>query len=95
MLSSSFYRAFKLLTSITLVRGSLDMNRPRFDDLPLHSGDPQASAWGLWGKDDELGNLNLLTAERVKQASLEIVHGETIALKLALLSNGFWAYNID
>lgn len=55
--------------------------RPRFHALPLRKGDPKASAWGLWGDDDELGTLNLLTPSIVEAAAAEIVTGETIALK--------------
>jgi hypothetical protein len=42
---------------------------PRFDDLPLQKGDPPHSAWGLYGKNDELGTLNRLTDERVVEAA--------------------------
>ncbi|KAG6354474.1 hypothetical protein INS49_004491 [Diaporthe citri] len=55
--------------------------RPGFDDLPLRKGGPKASAWGLWGDDDELGTLNLLTPSIVKAAAAEVVTGETVALK--------------
>lgn len=57
------------------------MHRPQFDELPLRQGDPKCSAWGLWGDDDELGTLNLLTAEGVKEASAEVKKGEAIPLK--------------
>lgn len=57
------------------------MTRPRFDQLPLHADHPKASAWGLWGDEDQLGTLNLLTAERVKAALLEVETGERITLK--------------
>ena len=30
---------------------------PSFHDLPLRPGDPQYSAWGLWGDEDQLGTL--------------------------------------
>jgi hypothetical protein len=42
---------------------------PDFEALPLTGGDPHHSAWGLYGKDDELGALNRLTDERVVQAA--------------------------
>ncbi|KXH31353.1 hypothetical protein CNYM01_04789 [Colletotrichum nymphaeae SA-01] len=58
--------------------------RPSFDSLPLHVGDPKASAWGLWGDEDELGALNLLTPALVKNATSEVVIGETITLNLPL-----------
>jgi hypothetical protein len=55
--------------------------RPQFDDLPLAQGDPKASAWGLYGKEDELGTLNLLTPEVVQQAAAEVKKGIRIPLK--------------
>lgn len=55
--------------------------RPAFEDLPLDPTHPKASAWGLWGKNDELGTLNILTPEVVRQASQEIREGKVIPLK--------------
>lgn len=60
------------------------MQRPAFEDLPLRKGDPKASAWGLWGDDDELGALNTLTPEVVRNASREVVHGRVVPLSLPL-----------
>lgn len=43
---------------------------PSFDELPdfhEHSG----CAWGVWGQDDQLGTVNLLTDDVVKQAAQE------------------------
>lgn len=56
-------------------------SRPNFDELPLHPSHPKASAWGLWGKDDELGTLNMLTTERVQEALREIMSGGRVPLK--------------
>jgi hypothetical protein len=58
-----------------------DLPRPEFNDLPLAPNHPKASAWGLWGKNDELGTLNLLIPEVVSQASSEIRLGQVIPLK--------------
>lgn len=55
--------------------------RPVFDSLPLQEGDPKASAWGLWGKDDELGALNLLTPQVIQKAAAEATEGITVPLK--------------
>lgn len=53
-----------------------------FDELPLEPSDPKYSAWGLWGKDDQLGRTNLITAEVTRQAAVsEIQTGEVIPLK--------------
>lgn len=34
--------------------------RPSFSALPLRKDDPPYSAWGLWGKDDQLGTLVII-----------------------------------
>lgn len=54
--------------------------RPPFDDLPLDRDGPAGNAWGLYGPDDELGSLNLLTPEVVKAAASEIMTGERVSL---------------
>lgn len=55
--------------------------RPRFNQLPLQPHHPKGSAWGLWGTDDERGALNLITAEVVRSASLEVTCGKVVSLK--------------
>ncbi|CRG90703.1 hypothetical protein PISL3812_07748 [Talaromyces islandicus] len=60
---------------------------PRFDELPLHDGDPPHSAWGLWGGGPEssLGSLNYLTDDLVQRAIKEEVKtGERVGLNLPL-----------
>ena len=44
---------------------------PTFDELPGFK-DFSGCAWEVWGKDDQLGTVNLLTEEVVKEASKEI-----------------------
>jgi hypothetical protein len=53
---------------------------PRFEDLPLDKSGPPGNAWGLYGPDDELGRLNLLTPETTAAAALEIKEGLRIRL---------------
>jgi hypothetical protein len=65
-------------------KGKNMLNRPRFEDLPLGQGDPPWSAWGLYGPDDELGTLNLLTSDAVTQAAQEILTGRRIGLDLPI-----------
>lgn len=55
--------------------------RPTFESLPRCDGHPPHSAWGLYGAEDELGTLNLLTPARVLSARSEIIEGLTISLK--------------
>src|SRR5438552_3236391 len=42
---------------------------PSYADLPVKAGAPPGSSWGLWGDDDVLGTLNLLTPERTAAAA--------------------------
>ena len=61
-----------------------DADLPSYDDLPVTPGAPPGSAWGLWGEDDVLGCLNLLTAERARRAAGLIRRGAVFALNLDL-----------
>ncbi len=59
--------------------------RPPFEALPLDPNGPPGNAWGLYGDDDELGTLHLLTPDVVASAaSGEIRTGERVALDWAL-----------
>jgi len=53
-------------------------NLPTFDDLPEFKG-MKGCAWEVWGNDDQLGTVNLLTDEVVKKAAVEefvyVLHG--------------------
>jgi hypothetical protein len=60
------------------------MKRPTFDELPLRKEDPPFSAWGLYGLDDELGTLNLLTPDVVAEAAKEIKTGVRVGLDLPI-----------
>jgi len=52
----------------------------KFEDLPLDKNGPFGNAWGRFGERDELGTLNLLTPETVKEASKEIKEGVRVSL---------------
>ncbi|KAK7202805.1 hypothetical protein BZA70DRAFT_93964 [Myxozyma melibiosi] len=58
--------------------------RPSFSELPLRKGDPPYSAWGLYGADDELGTMNLITPAVTRAAVAEVKLGVTIPLDLPL-----------
>ena len=58
--------------------------RPRFQELPLHPSHPPLSAWGVWGAEDQLGCLNLLTTERVVAASRMVQAGVSVGLNWEL-----------
>ncbi|HKT01125.1 MAG TPA: cyclase family protein [Rugosimonospora sp.] len=54
---------------------------------------PPGSTWGDWGEDDELGRINLLTAEKVLEGVREVRHGTTFSLSLPLDYPGGSALN--
>lgn len=45
---------------------------------------PEGSTWGDWGPDDQLGRLNLITAERRRAAAQEVREGLAFCLSLPL-----------
>ncbi len=57
---------------------------PTFDELPIKPEYPSHSAWGLFGADDQIGTLNLLTPERVAAAARLVQTGQVFALNWAL-----------
>jgi kynurenine formamidase len=57
---------------------------PRYDQLPIRAGAPAGSAWGVFGDDDQLGTINLLTPERVREAAASIREGRVFALNLPI-----------
>ncbi|EER28306.1 hypothetical protein CPC735_061790 [Coccidioides posadasii C735 delta SOWgp] len=63
-------------------------NLPKFSDLPLNKDDPPYSAWGLYGKDDQLGFLNRQTNETVKEAAKEIQSGVRVSMNWPLDAQG-------
>ncbi|KAL4065068.1 hypothetical protein J3A83DRAFT_4435575 [Scleroderma citrinum] len=57
---------------------------PTYDELPAFRG-LKGCAWELWGKDDELGTVNLLTEDVVQRAAKqEIRTGRTVCLNWPL-----------
>ncbi|KAF5675900.1 hypothetical protein FCIRC_7273 [Fusarium circinatum] len=60
---------------------------PDFDDLPLVEGMPKGCAWGVFdrdGKKDQVGTLNFLTPDVVRNAALEVKDGVSISLNWPL-----------
>ncbi len=58
------------------------MDLPSFDQLTTSDGKPAGSSWGLWGDDDVLGTLNLLTPERVTRGAACVRKGAVFAINL-------------
>jgi hypothetical protein len=63
---------------------SLPLHLPNFDELPIRPDYPPHSAWGLFGDDDQIGTLNLLTPERVAAAGRLVQKGAVFALNWEL-----------
>ena len=59
-------------------------NLPSYADLPVKPGAPAGSAWGLFGDDDQLGCLNLLTPERIIGAAKLVRKGAVFPLNLSI-----------
>jgi len=57
---------------------------PDFAELPVKPDHPPHSAWGVFGDDDQIGTLNLLTPERVAAAARLVRHGQVFALNWEL-----------
>lgn len=53
---------------------------PSYDELPVSPDKPPHSAWGVWGDDDEVGAINLLTPERVLDGAALITKGKVFPL---------------
>ena len=57
---------------------------PRFAELPIVDDAPPASAWGVFGRDDQLGTLNFLTPDRRLAAVRTVRRGDVFSLDLPL-----------
>ncbi|KAK5788050.1 hypothetical protein VI817_010546 [Penicillium citrinum] len=57
-----------------------------FESLPLNPNGPRGNAWGIYGDNDQLGRLNLLTPENTAAAAQEIIEGVRISTDWALNS---------
>lgn len=55
---------------------------PSYEELLERDGKPVGSSWGLWGDDDVLGCLNLLTPERAQRGAACVKRGAVFALNL-------------
>src|SRR4029077_18255016 len=55
-----------------------------YDELLARPGYPPGSTWGLFGPDDEIGMINVLTAERVLDGMRAVRRGTVFHLDLPL-----------
>jgi len=64
---------------------AIDLDKlPPYAQLPVKMGAPQRSAWGLFGDDDQLGCLNLITEEKTREAAKLVQRGAVFPLNLRL-----------
>ena len=63
---------------------SLPDRVPTYADLPVVDDAPPKSAWGVFGRDDQLGTLNFLTPERRLAAVRNVRRGEVFNLDLPM-----------
>ncbi|TPW78246.1 cyclase family protein [Schumannella sp. 10F1B-5-1] len=57
---------------------------PDYDSLLTRTDGPAGTSWGLWGADDELGTVNLLTPERIVAAAALVRTGKRFSLDHAV-----------
>src|SRR5215470_17456327 len=57
---------------------------PTYAELPIAADAPPRSAWGVFGRDDQLGTLNFLTPERRLAAVRGVRRGDVFSLDLPL-----------
>lgn len=67
---------------------------PSYRELPVVEHAPPGSAWHLWGPDDQLGTLNLLTDERTLRAVHSVRRGSVFPLNLPLDLNPQFAWRV-
>jgi hypothetical protein len=63
---------------------SLPVQLPCFDELPIKPEYPAHCAWGVFGEDDQIGTLNLLSPERVAAAARLVQKGDVFAMNWEL-----------
>ena len=57
---------------------------PQYRDLPRDTNDLYPNAWGVFGKEDQIGTLNHLTPARVQSALASVKTGQVLNLNLPL-----------
>jgi Putative cyclase len=64
--------------------GANQGQRPNFSELPVIEGNGFKHAWDAYGRNDQLGSVNLLTAEKTLAAAQLVSRGRVICLSLPL-----------
>jgi kynurenine formamidase len=74
----------KARRAASIVRAASGPKVPRYNELPVRAGAPNGAAWGVFGDDDEVGTINLMTPDRVVEAASSIQSGRVFALNLPI-----------
>jgi hypothetical protein len=64
--------------------GGRSAKLPLYNQLPVRHDAPKGAAWGVFGDSDEVGTVNLMTAQCVVKAAAEIRHGRVFPLNLPI-----------
>jgi kynurenine formamidase len=99
MSSQAFSKAVSVLTSSLCLAAALSGEaqaaqapaRPLVSEAQFKAWQTELSNWGRWGKDDEVGTLNLITPEKRKAALALVREGVPVSLS----TNTFFEKAID
>ena len=76
--------AMSLILTLTLATGSSAQASHTASKADFERWMKQLSNWGRWGKDDQKGTVNLITAAKVKHAATLAKSGITVSLERRL-----------
>ncbi len=77
-------RAKSAMRPAVATRPSHEPRLPSYSELPVREGAPDGSSWGVFGDNDEVGTINLLTPRRVVESAASIRSGKVFALNLPI-----------
>ncbi len=77
---------FLILFSINTIAQELNKEKPITKEV-MNEWMHELSNWGRWGKDDELGTLNLITPEKRKEAASLVSEGISVSLARDISKN--------
>src|ERR1700676_2108403 len=84
--SSTLILSFVIVGMLALPGRPVDAQQPATHPLVTEAEykrwQTELSNWGRWGKDDELGTLNLITPAKRKQAAALVKEGVPVSLAL-------------
>ena len=72
----TLYPSWGMTTHVSVQRG----DRPPVSAAQFERWKTELSNWGRWGRDDEMGALNLITPEKRRQAAALVRDGVTVSL---------------